>query len=68
MTDKLDGCIGQLRNNWRGRFVYVYPTDNPDEVRTEGWPFAGGPPVVCIEKRADWKRVLDLFPQIAVYD
>jgi len=68
MAHKL-GCIGQLRNNWRGRMVYVYATDNPEQVRTEGFPLSGiGEPVVCVERRSDWTRVLDLFPQVAVYD
>ena len=67
-TGPKPNCIGQLRNNWRGRMVYVYPTDDPEMVRSEGYPLTGGDPVVCVERRTDYTRVLDLWPKVAIYD
>ncbi len=65
----MEKLIGKLRNNWRCRRVEVYEIeDDPDHVRSIGTPYAGGEPVVCIERRRDWLRVIDLFPKEAVYD
>lgn len=64
--------IGLLRNNWRQRNVTVFEIpDDPDHVRTVGVPFnatTNGRTVDVIEKRSDWTRVIDLYPEVAVYD
>jgi hypothetical protein len=63
------GCIGQLRNNWRQRMVYVYPLADPTKVETEGFPLNGlGDPIICSEAKSDWERVIGLYPKVAVYD
>ena len=60
--------IGYLRNNWRRRFVTVYETADPDLVRTVGKSYDSDEVVDVVERRADWTRVLNLFPKVAVYD
>ncbi len=61
--------IGILRNNWRQRLVTIYEIgDEPDKVLTVGDPFDGSKSIVCVENRADWKRVINLYPKTAVYD
>ena len=61
--------IGRLKNNWRKRRVLVYehPCDT-SKVISVGYPFGGGDPIVCVERRSDWLRVLGLFPETATYD
>jgi len=61
--------IGRLWNNWRKRDVIVYdhPTEK-DMVVTVGFPYNGGEPVVCNELRANWRRVIEMFPEVAEYD
>lgn len=65
---KLAQPIGYLKNNWRGRFVSVYETDDPGIVRTVGMPLAGGDPIETREPRKDWERVIAIYPRVAVYD
>ena len=61
--------IGVLRNNWRGRLVTVYETNDPTKVRTVGVPLDGkGPTVDVIEDRQAWERTIALFPKTAIYD
>ena len=63
------GCIGILRNNWRGRMVYVYPTSDAQVVRTVGKPLDGkGKDIETTEPRRDWERVVSMFPKMATYD
>ena len=62
--------IGVLRNNWRGRLVYVHahPTD-PQKVVSIGHPLSGGGEViVCVEDRSGFERTIGLFPQTAIYE
>lgn len=66
---KKPDSIGLLKNNWRQRFVHVYPGPTPDKVVTIGIPFGGGGSYArAIEDRKDWERVIALYPEVAVYD
>lgn len=61
--------IGLLRNNWRQRQVTVYEIPGDAEnVRSVGVPFDGGEPVECVELRSQYARVIELYPEEAVYD
>lgn len=61
--------IGLLRNNWRRRHVVVYnhPSDAA-KVVSVGHPYDGGEPIVCVELRTEYARVINMYPDEAVYD
>jgi hypothetical protein len=65
--------IGTLKNNWRGRLVEVYqhPTMS-DKVVTIGKPFEPteliDPDIICVENKADYQSIIDIFPRTKVYN
>ena len=65
----MEKLIGKLRNNWRCRYVEVYEIiDDLDHVRSVGTPYDGSEPIICVERRKDYRRVIDAFPNEVNYD
>jgi hypothetical protein len=56
---RTDLCIGRFKNNWRQRYVslYPHPTDSL-KVVSVGTPFDGSDPIICEEQRSAYGRQL----------
>jgi len=66
---KKEGCIGQMNNKWRQRMVYIYPDpNNSNKVISEGFPFNGGDPIICIEDKELYSKEIEAYPRIVIYD